>query len=128
MYLYMKEKRNQWNVLSNHGLVLICLNNYEGYPMRLIGQVIGITERAVQRIVADLEQSGYIIREKVGRKNHYKIQKEASLRHAVSGHCTVGQFLECFNADIEAVEEITSINHWRIGEHGSEMYHQIKES
>ena len=45
MYLYMKEKRNQWNVLSNHGLVLICFYNYEGYPMRLIGQVIGITER-----------------------------------------------------------------------------------
>ena len=124
----MKEKRNQWNVLSNHGLVLICLHNYEGYPMRLIGQVIGITERAVQRIVADLEQSGYIIREKVGRKNHYKIQKDASLRHAISGHCTVGQFLECFNADIEEVEEITSINLWRVGEHGSEMYHQIKES
>ena len=62
-------------------------------------------QSAVQRIVADLEQSGYIIREKVGRKNHYKIQKDASLRHAVGGHCTVGQFLECFNADIEAVEK-----------------------
>ena len=69
MFLSMKDKRNQWNVLSNHGLVLICLHNYEGYPMRLIGQVIGITERAVQRIVSDLEQSGYIVREKVGRKS-----------------------------------------------------------
>lgn len=124
----MSDKRNQWNVLSNHGLVLICLNNYEGYPMRLIGQVIGITERAVQRIVSDLEESGYIVREKVGRKNKYKILKDASLRHAVSGHCSVGQFLDSFNADIEAVEEINSINLWRIGEHGSEMYHQIKES
>ena len=125
----MSEKKgNQWNVLSNHGLVLICLHNYEGYPMRLIGQVIGITERAVQRIVADLEQSGYISRAKVGRKNHYKIQKNASLRHAVSGHCTVGQFLECFNADIQTFEAINSINHWRIGEHGSEISHQIEES
>ena len=124
----MKEKRNQWNVLSNHGLVLICLHNYEGYPMRLIGQVIGITERAVQRIIADLEQSGYIIREKVGRKNYYKIQKDASLRHAISGHCSVGKFLESFNADIDAMQEIDSINHWQIGEHGSEMYYQIKES
>ena len=124
----MNDKKNQWNVLSNHGLVLICLNNYEGYPMRLIGQVIGITERAVQRIISDLEQFGYITREKVGRKNRYKIQKEASLRHAVSGHCTVGQFLECFDADIDGVDEISSINYWRIGEHGSEMYHQIKGS
>lgn len=124
----MSDKRNQWNVLSNHGLVLICLNNYEGYPMRLIGQVIGITERAVQRIVSDLEESGYIVREKVGRKNKYKILKDASLRHAVSGHCSVGQFLDSFNADIEAVEEINSINLWRVGEHGSEMHYQIKES
>lgn len=124
----MDQKRNQWNVLSNHGLVLICLHNYEGYSMRLIGQVIGITERAVQRIVADLEKSGYIIREKVGRINHYKIQKDASLRHAVSGHCTVGQYLECFNADIDVVEEINSINHWRMGEHGTEIHYQIKES
>ena len=124
----MKDKKNQWNVLSNHGLVLICLNNYEGYPMRLIAQVIGITERAVQRIISDLEQFEYITREKVGRKNKYKIRKEASLRHAVSGHCTVGQFLECFDANIDAVDEINNINHWRIGEHGSEMYHQIKES
>lgn len=124
----MKDKKNQWNVLSNHGLVLICLHNYEGYPMRLIAQVIGITERAVQRIISDLEQFEYITREKVGRKNKYKIRKEASLRHAVSGHCTVGQFLECFDANIDAVDEINNINHWRIGEHGSEMYNQIKES
>lgn len=124
----MKDKKNQWNVLSSHGLVLICLHNYEGYPMRLIAQVIGITERAVQRIISDLEQFEYITREKVGRKNKYKIRKEASLRHAVSGHCTVGQFLECFDANIDAVDEINIINHWRIGEHGSEMYHQIKES
>ncbi|MDC3132381.1 ArsR family transcriptional regulator [Opitutae bacterium] len=124
----MKDKKNQWNVLSNHGLVLICLHNYEGYPMRLIAKVIGITERAVQRIISDLEQFEYITREKVGRKNKYKIRKEASLRHAVSGHCTVGQFLECFDANIDAVDEINNVNHWRIGEHGSEMYHQIKES
>ena len=120
-------KKNHWNVLSSHGLVLICLHNYEGYPMRLIGQVIGITERAVQRIISDLEQFGYITREKVGRKNKYKIHKEASLRHTVSGHCTLGEFLECFDADIDAFDEIISINHWRIGEHGSEMYNQIKE-
>ena len=124
----MNEKDNQWNVLSSHGLVLICLNNYEGYSMRLIGQVIGITERAVQRIISDLENSGYIVRQKVGRKNNYIIQKDASLRHTVSGHCTVGKFLECFNADIEATENISNINYLRIGEHGTEMYHQIKES
>lgn len=124
----MKDKKNNWNVLSNHGLVLICLYNYDGYPMRLIGQIIGITERAVQRIVADLEAEGYLIREKQGRKNTYKIHKEASLPHAISGHCTVGQFLACFNADVESFEAEQGLNHWSIGEHGSEMKFQIKES
>ena len=122
----MSRNIKQWNLLTNHGLVLICLHNYEDYSMRLIGQVIGITERAVQRIVADLEQSGYVIREKVGRKNIYKIQDGISLRHAVSGHCTVRDFLDCFNANIETTAEINSIDHWSTGEHGSEMYHQIK--
>lgn len=122
----MNKINNKWNVLSNHGLVLICLHNYDGYPMRLIAQVVGITERAVQRIISDLEESGYLIRKKIGRKNTYKIREEASLRHAISGHCNVGQFLQSFNADIESSEEVNSINHWHVGEHGSEMYHQIK--
>lgn len=124
----MSDKKNKWNVLSNHGLVLICLHNYEGYPMRLIGQIIGITERAVQRIVADLEAEGYLIREKQGRKNTYKILKEAPLRHAVSGHCSVGQFLSCFDADVESLETEQGLSYWSIGEHGSEMKFQIKES
>ncbi len=124
----MNNKKNNWNVLSNHGLVLICLENYEDYPMRLISQIIGITERAVQRIVADLESEGYIEREKVGRKNRYRIHKNSPLRHAISGHCTVGEYLECFNADIESFVESQSFSDWTIGEHGSEMNFRIKES
>ena len=125
----MTEEKSNWRLISNHGLVLICLENYEGYPMRVIGQVIGITERAVQRIIADLEKEAYIKRVKVGRKNQYSIQKEAKMRHSVNGHCTVGQFLETFSLDCTPSDvELNSLNHWRIGEHGSEINFQIKES
>lgn len=123
----MNSKKNNWNLISNHGLVLICLNNYEGCSMRLIGQMIGITERAVQRIVSDLEASDFIKRERVGRKNRYTINADVSLRNAVSGYCTVGAFIELFKAQ-SSETEINSLNHWRVGEHGSEMKFQIKES
>lgn len=97
--------------------------------MRLIGQMIGITERAVQRIVSDLEANGFIVRERVGRQNRYTINQDASLRNAVSGYCTVGTFIQLFKAEIdESEKEINALNHWRIGEHGSEMKFQIKGS
>lgn len=125
----MATKKNNWNLISNHGLVLICLTNYEGCSMRLIGQMIGITERAVQRIVSDLESSGIIERERIGRKNTYKINGSISLRNAVSGCCTIEAFTELFKARMEEAEsEMNALNHWRIGEHGSEVKFQIKES
>jgi DNA-binding Lrp family transcriptional regulator len=125
----MSIEKSNWNLISNHGLVLICLSNYEGCSMRLIGQMIGITERAVQRIVSDLESSGIIKRERVGRKNSYKINGSVSLRNAVSGYCTIEAFTELFKARMEEAEsEMNALNHWRIGEHGSEIKFQIKES
>jgi DNA-binding Lrp family transcriptional regulator len=127
--MVMIEEKSNWRLISNHGLVLICLENYEGYPMRVIGQVIGITERAVQRIIADLEKEAYIKREKVGRKNRYSILKESKMRHSVNGHCTVGQFLKTFSLEAALPDvELNALNHWRIGEHGSEIKFQIKES
>ena len=122
------ENNKKWNVLSNHGLVLICLENYNDYPMRLIARVVGITERAVQRIISDLEHSGYIEREKIGRKNKYKILKDRPLRHSIIGHCTIRDYLNCFNADFRESNQQSVLNDWRIGEHGSEMKFQIKES
>jgi DNA-binding transcriptional regulator PaaX len=51
--------------------------------MREVAAAVGITERAVQRIVADLEQAGYVVRERRGRRNHYEVHDELPLRHPI---------------------------------------------
>ena len=63
---------------------------------REVALKVGITERAVQRIVADLEESGIIDREKIGRQNHYRIRADRPLRHPVESHRTIRQLLALF--------------------------------
>lgn len=61
--------------------------------MRDIAVRVGITERAVQMIVKDLEEAGYVIRERVGRRNHYTVVARSSFRHPLENHVQVGDFL-----------------------------------
>ena len=60
--------------LTNHGLALLCIAENPSVRMRDIAAQIEITERAAQRIVADLIEAGYLERERVGRRNRYTIQ------------------------------------------------------
>ena len=61
--------------------------------LREVALLVGITERAVQRIIADLESEQFIQREKVGRQNHYRILRDLHLRHPVEAHRTIGELL-----------------------------------
>ena len=83
-----------WTFLSNHSHVLICLAGNPDLRLRDIAGRVGITERAVQNILHDLEEAGVITRERVGRRNHYEIHHDAPLRHPVERHCTVADLLE----------------------------------
>ena len=82
-----------WTFLSNQSHVLICLYRDPLARLRDIAVLVGITERAVQRIVADLEEAGVITRRRTGRRNQYEIHPECHLRHAIEAHCTVGDLL-----------------------------------
>ena len=82
-----------WTFLTNHGHVLILLAHNPSIVLRKVAEVVGITERAVQRIIADLQGEGFIERQKVGRQNHYRIIRERKLRHAVEAHRTIGDLL-----------------------------------
>lgn len=62
--------------LTNHGLALLCIAHDPDVRMRFIAADIGITERAAQRIVADLIEAGYVDRTRVGRRNRYTIQTD----------------------------------------------------
>lgn len=82
-----------WTFLTNHSHVLICLARDPLARLRDIAVLVGITERAVQRIVADLEEAGVITRQRAGRRNQYEIHSERHLRHSVEAHCTVGDLM-----------------------------------
>ena len=82
-----------WTFFSNHGHVLVCLAQDADARLRDVAQSVGITERAVQKIVADLEAAGVVARERRGRRNHYRVFTERPLRHPIEAHRTVGALL-----------------------------------
>ena len=85
---------HQWTFFSNHGHVLICLAGNSNQPLREVALAVGITERAVQRIVADLEEAGYLTRERSGRRNSYTLNTEKKLRHSLEKGHSIGEILD----------------------------------
>ena len=83
-----------WTFLTNHSHVLLCLYQNSSMTMRDIAVKIGITERAVQRIIADLNAAGYITIERKGRQNSYSISTALQLRHPIEKHKTVGDLID----------------------------------
>ena len=88
-----------WTFLSNHSHVLICLAREPDLRLRDVAERVGITERAVQRIVADLEEAEILTRIRDGRRNRYEVHAGKPLRHPVEGHCTVQDLLSIVEAD-----------------------------
>ena len=83
-----------WRFLSNHTQVLLCVHRDPNARFRDIAQSVGITERAAQRIVADLIESGYVERERNGRRNHYSINTDIAMRHPAQHGHEIGELLE----------------------------------
>ena len=90
-----------WRFLSNHTQVLLCIQRDPDVRFRDIAEMVGITERAAQRIVADLIDSGYVESERIGRRNHYRVNTDVAMRHpAQEGH-DVGDLLRLLKLDDE---------------------------
>ncbi len=83
-----------WTFLTNYGHVLVCIAGDPGIRGRDIAARVGITERAAQAIVADLVAEDYVKRTKVGRRNHYEINRDRPLRHPVEQPHSVGELLQ----------------------------------
>lgn len=88
-----------WTFLSNHAHVLLCLAADPDHRLHDIAERVGITERGVQLILADLIDGGYVERERVGRRNHYTIHPEGRLRHALEAHHRVADLVEAFGLE-----------------------------
>ncbi len=89
---------SNWTFLTNHTHVLAVLHADPEKVLREVAIEVGITERAVQRIVQDLEEGGFIERERVGRRNHYRILEGQKLRHPIEAHRNIGDLLKLISA------------------------------
>jgi DNA-binding IclR family transcriptional regulator len=90
----VSEPLHNWTFLSNYAHVLICLADNPDARLRDVADKVGITERTAFRLIGELEEAGILERAKEGRRNHYIINTNAHLRHAIEEHCTVGELLE----------------------------------
>jgi len=84
---------SSWTFFSNYAHVLVCLAEDPSARLRDVAERVGITERAAQRIVGQLEGAGVLRKEREGRRNHYSIDMECPLRHPLESHKTVGSLL-----------------------------------
>ena len=84
----------KWTIFTNHAHVLFCIAEDPDTTLREVALRVGITERATQRIVAELEADGYLTHERIGRRNHYELIESAPLRHAIESHVSIGDILD----------------------------------
>ena len=87
-----------WTLLTGHGHVLVEIAKNPRARMRDISTVVGLTERSVQAIVADLEAAGYLTRGRIGRRNRYTINPDNLFRHSAQEGLRVGPFLDLLAA------------------------------
>jgi len=98
----------KWTIFSNHGHVLFYLASDSQARLRDVAAVVGLTERAVQKIVRDLQQSGMLSVSKHGRRNRYRINHTKTLRHDLEAHCKLGPLIKLINCEIAVETEPAS--------------------
>jgi DNA-binding IclR family transcriptional regulator len=89
-----EQPNKHWTFLTNHTQVLLCIAEDSEARLRDIAQTVGITERAAQRIAADLVDAGVLERRRIGRRNHYLINRDAAMRHAAQAEQHIGPLLD----------------------------------
>lgn len=92
----------KWTFFTNHAHVLFCISEDPDITLREVSMRVGITERATQRIVAELEEGGYLTHERRGRRNHYEVLVDAPLRHSIESHVSIGDIMDVLRLDLAA--------------------------
>jgi DNA-binding transcriptional ArsR family regulator len=83
-----------WDFLTNHAHVLLCVSQDSGIRLRDIAAAVGITERTAHKVLSELVEEGYVLRERHGRRNRYKVKPELPLRHPLVREREVGELLD----------------------------------
>ncbi len=95
-----------WTFLSNYGHILLALAQDPEARMRDLAQRVGITERAVHRLLGEMETAKVIARHRNGRRNHYSINPKVQLRHPIEAHRTVGDLIDLVLPAEEGTPEV----------------------
>ena len=83
-----------WSFLTNHARALLCIAHDSGVRVRDLAAMVGVTERSAHAIVTDLVDAGYVIKDKDGRRNRYRIQEHLPLRDPITQERTIGEMLD----------------------------------
>lgn len=84
----------EWSFLTNHARALIAIAHDPGTRLRDLATTLEVTERTAFGIVADLAEAGYLLKDKDGRRNRYRILTDVPLRDPISRERTVGELLQ----------------------------------
>jgi DNA-binding MarR family transcriptional regulator len=88
------EEPKTWTFLTNHAQVLLCVAETPDIRLRDVAGHVGITERATQRILAELVEAGYVKIERVGRRNRYTVDRDHAMRHSAQLGYEIGALLK----------------------------------
>ncbi|MFG2811530.1 helix-turn-helix transcriptional regulator [Streptomyces massasporeus] len=94
----MDEQAGKWSFLTTHARVLLVITRDPGSRLRDIAAACHVTERTALSVVTDLEQAGYLHRERDGRRTRYILNPDGTLRHPSEAHVPVRDLLELFTA------------------------------
>jgi PAS domain S-box-containing protein len=111
--------------VTNHMHVLVLLAREPDLRLREIASRTGITERAAHRIVSDLVEEGYLLRERVGLRNHYVVHTEAALRDPLHSEHTVGEVIGVLNAEPPTVHDRPQADTKPAPPNGLEMFRNV---
>jgi DNA-binding transcriptional ArsR family regulator len=96
-----------WSFLTNHARVLICIANDPSVRLRDIAAATGMTERTAYGVVVDLTEAGYIIKEKDGRRNRYRVQPDHAVHEPTARGQTLGELLDQLVGPADATPPVT---------------------
>lgn len=93
-----------WSFLTNHARALLCIAADPGARLRDIAATVGVTERRAHAIISDLVHDGYVVKDRNGRRNQYRIRTDLPLRDPINRERTIGELLDLLVGTDEHVE------------------------
>jgi DNA-binding IclR family transcriptional regulator len=98
-----------WTFLSNHGNVLVYIDEHRTARLREIADAVGITERATHKLVSELVDEGYLTRKRVGRRSEYSVNSEMHLRQPALARHTLNELLIGMSRPVPGSSEIKRV-------------------